>query len=267
MNPRHVIELGAGRRRWHRLAGCALHRLLSTLALEMWVWLPGWADAATGDTFERGVEASRAGQFPEAAAAFEGAAQAHPAAGTLVNLGLAEWQSGHAGLAILAWEQAQWIDPFEPRARANLEFAREVAQVDPPRLKWYESVSTWLPPNAWPWLAGAALWLAVGLVVLPSFFRRPKAGWHQFLAALTFGVFLFCVTADAGVVSRTHLGVIVRKNVSLQLTPTRDGETISTLTAGEPVREVRRRGTYVFVQTLGASGWVDQTAMRLVCPR
>ena len=140
------------------------------------------ACAATEDAFARGLEFSRAGQFPEAAAAFTKSATAQPAAGTLVNLGLAEWQRGHAGAAILAWEQARWIDPFETRAEANLKFARQVAQVDTPQLKWFETVSAWLPPNAWVWLAGATLWLTVGLMVLPGILRRRKTGWQPWLA-------------------------------------------------------------------------------------
>jgi len=223
--------------------------------------------AATNDFFARGIEFSRAGQFPEAATAFENAAQAQPAAGTLLNLGLAEWQRGHAGAAILAWEQARWIDPFDRRVEANLEFARQTAQVDAPQLKWYESVSAWLPPNEWTWLAGATLWLAVGLLVLPGIFRQRKAGWHQWLAALAFGIFLFSLTANFGVVSRTQIGFIVKNNAPLQLTPTHNGEVISTLAAGEPARKLRTRGDYVFIRTLGGSGWMEQSQFRLICPQ
>ncbi len=223
--------------------------------------------AAAGDAFARGLEFSQAGEFPEAAAAFRESAKAQPAAGTFVNLGLAEWQCGHAGLAILAWEQAQWIDPYEPRAAANLEFARQVAQVDAPALKWYEAVSTWLPPNAWVWLAGIALWLAVGLLVLPGIFRRRPAGWHRLLAALAFGIFLFSLTANSGVVSRTQIGFVVKKNAALRLTPTREGEVITAVAAGEPARRLRTRGNYVFVRTLGGAGWLERDEFGLICPR
>jgi tetratricopeptide (TPR) repeat protein len=222
--------------------------------------------AATNDFFARGLEFSRAGQFPAAAGAFEAAANLQPAAGTLVNLGLAEWQRGHAGAAILAWEQARWIDPFDARAEANLKLARQAAQVDEPQLKWYEAVSTWLPPAAWIWLACATLWLAVGLLVLPGVFRRRKAGWQQWLAALAFGVFLFSLTATIGVVSRTQIGFVVKKNAVLQLTPTHGGEVVSSLASGEPARRLRTRGNYVFIRSLGASGWMDQEQFRLVCP-
>ena len=223
--------------------------------------------ATTNDFFAQGIKLSRAGQFPEAAAAFEKSARSRPAAGTLVNLGIAEWRRGRAGAAILAWERARWIDPFDARAGANLKFARQVAQVDEPQLKWFETASTWLPPGAWVWLAGASLWLALGLLVLPRIFRRRKAGWQQVPAALSFGVFMFSLAANFGVVSRTQIGLVVAKNAPLLLTPTRDGETVSTLAAGEPARELRTHGDYFLIRTAGASGWIARSDFRLICPR
>lgn len=222
--------------------------------------------AATNDSFAQGVKFSHAGQFPEAASAFAKAAHVAPAAGILVNLGLAEWQRGHAGAAMLAWEQARWIDPFDPRAGANLKFAQAVAQVAEPQLKWFEVASTWLPPDAWVWIAGASLWVAVGLLTLPRFLRWRKAGWQQTLAALAFGVFLLSMTANFGVVSRTEIGFVLNKNAPLLLTPTRTGEVISTLTAGEPARRLRTRGNYFFIRTSGAAGWIERGQFGLVCP-
>ena len=222
--------------------------------------------ADTNDLFAQGLALARAGQFPEAAAVFGKSAQNRPAVGTLVDQGIAEWERGHAGAAILAWEQAQWINPFDARSAGNLKFAREVAQVDAPELEWFETVSTWLPANAWVWLAGASLWLAVGMLVLPGIFRRRKAGWHQALAAVAFGVFLFSLTANYGVVSRTGIGFVLSKNAPLQLTPTKTAEAVSTLTAGEPARRLRTRGNYFLIRTSFGSGWIERDAFGLVNP-
>jgi tetratricopeptide (TPR) repeat protein len=222
--------------------------------------------AATNDFFVQGVGLSRAGQFPEAAAAFEKAEQAQPACGTLVNLGIAEWRRGHAGAAILAWEQARWIDPFDSRAGADLKFARQAAQLDVPQLKWFEAASTWLPPDAWAWLTAASLWLATGMIILPGILRRRKAGWQQALAALAFGFFLFSMTANLGVVSRTQVGFVLKRNAPLLLTPTREAEVISTLAAGEPARRLRTRGNYYFIRTAFAAGWINREQFGLVCP-
>jgi hypothetical protein len=108
--------------------------------------------------------------------------------------------------------------------------------------------------------------VAVGLLTLPRFFRWRKAGWQQTLAALAAGVFLLGMTANLGVVSRTEIGFVLKKNAPLLLTPTREGEVISTLTAGEPARRLRTRGNYLFIRTTGAAGWIERGQFGLVCP-
>jgi tetratricopeptide (TPR) repeat protein len=227
---------------------------------------PTASHASTNDLFVRGMELSKDGEYPEAVAAFTESAKGRPAAGTLVNLGLAEWNRGHAGAAILAWEQAQWIDPFDARAESNLQFARQVVEVDAPQLKWYETASTWLPPNAWVWIAGATLWLAIGVLVLPRFFRQPRAGWHQTLAAFAFCACIFSVTANLGVISRTDIGFVIKKTAPLLLTPTSDGEVVSSLNAGEAARQLRTRGDYYLIRTASTTGWIEKTQFGLVCP-
>jgi hypothetical protein len=220
--------------------------------------------AATNDSFAEGVAAYRTGQFAEAAQAFETAVAVRPAAGTFVNLGLADWQRGHAGSAIVAWEQALWVDPFNKSAADDLRFARSVTQLDEPQLRWFETLSCWLPPAAWLWIAGASLWLAVGMLLLPAVFRRPKAGWHQTLAACGLCVFLFSLAGNWGVISRTHLGFVLKDNAPLLLTPTSAGEVISTLTSGEPARELRRHGNYSLIRTDSETGWIDRQQFGLV---
>lgn len=220
--------------------------------------------AATNDFFAQGIALDRAGQFPEAAAAFENSVKEKPSSGALLNLGIAEWQRGHAGAAILAWERARWIDPFDARAASNLKFARQLAQLDEPRLKWFEAASTWLPAGAWVWIAGASLSLAAGARVLPGIFRRKKSGWQQTLVAVGLGFFLASLTANVGVVSRTNLGFVLKKNAPLLLTPTRAGEVILTLNAGEPARKLRTRGNYFFIRTENGLGWIERTDFGLV---
>ena len=272
--PRHCVKSARGLAqskmlaRWNWLAKFAerlgLRRPSAALAVVLASVVLN-SRATTNDSFAQGNELSRAGKFPEAAAAFENSERQLPASGALVNLGLAEWQCGHAGAAILAWEQARWIDPFDKLAAQNLNFARTVAQVDAPQLKWFEAGSTWLPPNVWVWLAGISLWLAVGALTLPQFFRWRKAGWQQTLAALAFGFFLFSLAANVGVVSRTQIGIVLKKNAALRLTPTHESEIIATLSAGTPARQLRHRGNYLFIRTVSESGWIEQSEFRRVC--
>jgi len=241
-----------------------------------WLWLLPlfWNMACAGgagmrtatEEFRDGIEAYQTGQFKQAAALFRSSAAAQPASGAFVNLGMAEWRRGRTGAAILAWEQALWVDTFDERARNNLRFARETAGLDGPRLTWYETASTWLPTNSWAWITGAGLWLALGLVTMPVVFRWRKAGWPHVLAACALGIFLLSLPAHVGVMTRTRIGFVVERKTPLRLTPTEDADSVATLAAGEPVRLVRVRGEFAFVRTLNGEGWVEREQLGLICP-
>jgi len=78
--------------------------------------------AAQGGFFEDGLAAADAGIFPTPADDFKNAVKQKPSAGALLNLGIAEWQRGHAGGAILAWERAgKWLDPAGSARGAKFE--------------------------------------------------------------------------------------------------------------------------------------------------
>jgi hypothetical protein len=188
-----------------------------------------------------------------------------PASGTLQDLGLAEWRRGHAGAAILSWEQSIWLQPFDTAARGNLRYARKVAQLEAPELAWYEVISTWLPGNWWAWIAGVSFWLAVAMVLLPGIFRRPKAAWHQALAALGLTVFLLSIPAHIGVHTRSRIGFVQQKDTPLRLTPTKEAQFVTRLAAGEPARLQRQQGNFLLIRTSRSSGWIDHEQFALVC--
>ena len=226
----------------------------------------GAADSAEA-LFDQGIQAYVAGGFAQAATNFREASARRITAGTLHNLGNAAWQSGRPGAAILAWEQAQWINPFNPDTRGNLRFARKAAQVESPELTWYEICSAWLPVNAWAWLATISFWVAAAMVILPGLLRWRKADWHQGLAAAGFAVFLITLPALVGVHTRSRLGVVVAAATPLRLTPTQQAQILAKLPAGESARLERARGNYVFIRTATAGGWVERGQFGLVASR
>jgi tetratricopeptide (TPR) repeat protein len=224
------------------------------------------SQVATSDIqFRQGVATYRLGDYAGAVQAFRQSATQQPASGTLQNLGNAEWKLGRTGGAVLAWEQAVWLDPFNQAARMDLRFARKTAQLEAPELAWYEVVSTWLPGNWWAWIAGASLWLAVGLVMLPGILRWRKATWHQALAAFCLMVFLLSIPAYIGLQTRSRLGFVLQPDTLLRLTPTLEAQTITRLTPGEPARVVRTRGNYLLIRTNRSLGWVERGQFGLVC--
>jgi tetratricopeptide (TPR) repeat protein len=239
-------------------AGIALSLLLAGIKL---------ASAASADVlFRDGIAAFGTADFKGAAAAFRQSAEQLPAAGTLCNLGNAEWRLGNVGPAIVAWEQALWLNPFERNSSNNLRFARTRAQIEAPELSWYEVASAWLPSNWWAWVAGASLWLVFGAVTLPTILRRRKTGWSQALAAVGLTVFLLSLPAHLGVYTRSHVAFVLTKNTLLRLTPTQEAQAVTRLAAGDPARWVRTRGNYFFIRTNHAAGWVRREELGLVCP-
>ena len=231
-----------------------------------WLALSQNCLASGDDRFRAGVVAYEAGQYELAAQAFRDSLAGQTAAGTLLNLGLADWQCGRTGKAILAWEQTAWLDPFDRTAANNLLYAREAASVNPPELAWFEEASTWLPANWWTWLAGGSLWLAVALVTLPGFFRIRKADWHQTVSALSLGVFLLSLAPSVGIVTRSKIGIVVANNTMLRLTPTQSAEMVAALPPGEPVREMRQRGNFLFVHAQSGDGWIERRQIELLVP-
>lgn len=224
--------------------------------------------SSTADAlFRDGLSAYRAGDYTHAALAFRAAADRHVTGGAFLNLGLAEWQQGRVGPAVLAWERALWLDPFHGAARTDLRFARRNAQIEAPDLAWYEVASGWLPVNWWAWIAGISLWLAVGMGTLPGIFRLRKATWHQALAALGIAVFLLSLPAHLGIDRRSRLGFVLDKDTPLRLTPTRAAQVITRMAAGEPARLERVRGRYLLVRTSRASGWVEKGELGFICPK
>ena len=217
--------------------------------------------------FRKGAAAYETGQYETAAQAFRDSLAEQTASGTLLNLGLAQWRCGHTGEAMVAWEQSAWLDPFNRDARSNLLYARETIQVNPLELTRCELASTWLPATYWAWFASVSLWLAVAMVTLPGFFRMRKAGWHQTLAALSLGIFLLSIPPNIGVFTRAEIGIVTEKNTALRLTPTQSAETVASLSAGEPIRQLRQRGDFFFVHTQFGNGWVGRRQVKFICPK
>lgn len=218
------------------------------------------------DAFTNGTVAFRSGDYAAAAKSFSESAAQQPTTGVFQNLGLAEWQRGRRGQAVLAWERALWVDPFNAASRESLRYARKAAQLEAPQLAWHEVASTWLPVNAWAWLAAASLWVAVSMVMLPYILRWRRRAWYQAVAALALAVFLVCIPAIFGVNARARIGFVMERNTPLRLTPTRDAQTVTMLGAGEPARVERQRGEYLLVRTSFSRGWIERSQFGRICP-
>jgi hypothetical protein len=240
--------------------------LLACLCLGTSLATQAGTDVATR-CFDQGIAAEQAGDSAQAFKLFRESAIARPASGTLHNLGNAAWRAERPGPAVLAWEQALWLDPRNDNARTSLHYARHTGDLEEPDLRWFEVCSSWLPADSWHWLAAGSFWACVSLLVLPPVFRRRRRDWFQALAAAAAAVCLLCLPALAGLHSRARLGFILPKEAALRVTPTAEAQVLTHLPSGEPARMERKRGDYVLIRTRASRGWVRQDELGLIGAR
>lgn len=253
-NPNHLIT-----RSW--AAWCAtLLMLLLCVCLENCTWAE-----APDSLFQDGIHAYINGDYQAAASTFKTILSNAPSSGVLHNLGNAEWKCGRIGPAILAWERANWLEPFDVNTIANLRFARKSTHLEAPNLTWYEICSTWLSSRAWAWIAMISFWGGLALVMLPGHLKKGRADWFQGVAAGAFAVFFICIPALAGIQTRSSLGVILPDQTPLRLTPTHDAQILGRLPAGESARIEMERGNYLYVRAGNdTAGWVERTEFGLI---
>jgi hypothetical protein len=187
--------------------------------------------------------------------------------GALHNLGNAEWKVARPGYAVLAWERARTLNPTDRNTIANLRFARNQARLVLPSRPWYEQFSELLPPAIWLCAAGLGLWGGIALLWLPRLLAWRRAGWHQGAAALLLTAFLLSTPALIGLWTRSRIGVALEDDTRLRLTPTREGEELVKIPAGEIARVERERGNYFYVRAEGdRAGWVDKREFAKIWP-
>lgn len=248
-------------------SGCAGFLRLPPGAILLLLLLTGAVTrGATANNFSAAQAAYERGDYASACRSYLELATNAPSVGGLLNLGNAHWQQGQVTEALLAWERALLLAPRDPQARNNLQFARETAQLEAPDWTWGEIAASWLPANAWAWLACGSLWLAVSLAVLPTVLRWRKTGWQQAGMALGLGVFLLSLPANYGVWTRAKIGLAREAETPVRLTPTAEGEALTRLAAGEPARVLRAYGDYLLIKTRLTSGWVAREKFSLIYP-
>lgn len=229
----------------------------------------GAAVLSQEERFQKAAASYAEGDFAEAVYQLrELSAGGQFSGGALHNLGNAEWKVGRHGHAVLAWERAQSLDPFHRNTEANLRFARHEARLEAPLLAWHERYSKLLPGDWWLVIASLGLWGGVALLALPRLLGRRRRDWHQGLAAALLAIFLLCCPAVFGLWKRAQLGVVLEDETPLRLTPTREGETLSRLPAGEMARIERERGSYLYVRAEGdRAGWVRKAEFARIWER
>ena len=186
-------------------------------------------------------------------------------AGRLAALGNAEWRLGRKGRAMVCWERALRLDPWDPVALAGIRHAQTAGGVERPAAVWHEVYASVLTAEAW-WLLGLiAFWTAVLCVAVPRWrgHSASEANHRTRLGALT--LLALCLPGIWGSRSLDERAVVRRTEISLRLTPTQLGEPLVGVDEGDVVRIDRPFNGHLRVVTAdGKTGWLRANELERV---
>lgn len=153
------------------------------------------------------------------------------------NLGNTNYRLGRLGKAVVYYERALMMDPSMADARTNLDFVNtkilDKPEDDSTFLgNLHRSVTSWLSPNGWAWLAFvlfAAVLGCVALYIFSSAVMLRKTGFFGGFVLLIAFAYTLAIAAQTSSAPFSHMrAVVIQPTANLSTTPgsTADGTKI-----------------------------------------
>lgn len=240
-------------------------------ALTLMLLLLGMSGAAFGaeDTaLSRAAEAYRRANYGEAIQLYESQLKKNPGYADLhYNLGNAYFKAGRIGGAVLHYEKAALLAPYDKTIQHNLQVARNrvtdnVAPLTPFFLsRWWNGLGALLSPDAWSALglcllwASAAGWIFFLWAAAP---RRRRIGMWIGIVALLLAISPFALAASrAAKLKHSGYAVVMREGAQLHSAPEAQ-QTLEPLHEGYKVELLDAIGNWCKVQLPnGDEGWAE----------
>ena len=244
-------------------------RLGQALGLLAAVLLFAGSSPASEAQFEEANRLYETGRFPEAAALYQAATTNGVSANLLFNLGNAHFKAGQLGQAMAAYQRSLRLDPRNPETRANLRFAREQANTQPPpislRQRWMRMLSLG------EWTALASMIITLFLLLLAVRQLKPEAFvgkplWIRLPATGVVATALLLAMAASDYFSDSHAFVSVAK-ATVRNGPLEESPESFKATDGVELLVHDRKGDFLEVESLlGLKGWIHSGDVELLTP-
>jgi hypothetical protein len=223
-----------------------------------------WTDAQ--DAYLKNDFGGAALRFEEYLANAPGSFQA------MYNLGNCYLQDGNTGKAILWYERAGKIRPFDPDLRHNLSIAKE-RRKDPVveireffAVRWIKAVSGLLPVKWWGVLSVGLFWI---LVFVCGWAVRKSAWRSKRWIIVAISVAWVCVLAFA-MLRRSDLmddtaAVVLRDEVEVTIAPDPGSKLVAKINAGEKVLILDSLTQYYKIRLANfEQGWLNKQSVERI---
>lgn len=234
------------------------------------------ADASTGAVaaekiFTEANEAYRKNDFSTAISLYEKLIQLQNNSATVYyNLANAHYKSGNLGQAILNYERAERLAPFDEDIRHNLEFARHrtVDQLQSQAALGVEHFTEKflgiLSSLGWKILALVLVWLGFGLLALYVFSVKWKGlGIYGGVICLLFaGGTYWCGNAQGSIEQKCHFRIVTNAEAYVKSAPDNSSTDLFLIHEGTKIQVFDEVGEYMKIRIAdGRVGWVlrDET--------
>jgi hypothetical protein len=185
----------------------------------------------------------------------------------LYNLANSYARAGQPGLAVLNYERAALLAPYDADIAANLEYVRTSAHVPtaPPPSRWVRLAASISPTlSAWLGVVGIAL---IGTALLAKRVA-PRLKWIRPISVLL-GAALIALTLSNAMLlwPRMHEAVVLVNQAPVLVSPVPIADTAFVLPEAETVIMTAKHDDFILVRTrAGLSGWVTRANLGAVVP-
>lgn len=225
--------------------------------------------AQTKDTrFEEGVSAYEAQKFDQAQEIFRSlVAESPDNPHLLFNLGLAEYQLGHLGLALGLWRKARYLAPDFKQTEFAIEFVEEKLVTSSMAPPFYQTIWKYLgalPLSLWGFISLVTFsllgWFSVeyGVKKQLSFLNWPN--WILFVIPI-FIFSSFYVLVETSKRSEQK-ATVISQDIETRVTPSESAPALGSLVEGQVVQVKQSLGPWTQVVTTdGRPGWVPTQSL------
>jgi len=192
--------------------------------------------------------------------------QSQYSADSLYNLANSYARAGKPGLAVLNYERAALLAPYDADIAANLEYVRTSAHVPAESPSRFARIVQFASPTSAAWLGvlGILLFGTASLAKrLTRRFRWITAG------GMLVGVTLIALTVSNAMLlwPRMHEAVVLTGQTPVLVSPVPMADTAFVLLEAETVTMTARHEDFILIRTRGGlSGWVARGNLEAVVP-
>jgi hypothetical protein len=200
-----------------------------------------------------------------------GQALAEPAptgfsAAELYDLANSYARAGKPGMAILNYERARLLAPYDPDIEANLNYVRKSSRLPSETPNAFARALRFVAPTVAAWIGLAGL-----LIAGTSLLAGHLCARHRWLrrAGAALGLALVALPLSNGVLlwPTLHEAVVISAGAPVRVAPVPMGDAAFTLPEAETVRMTAEHEGFVLIRTReGRTGWVASANLAPVVP-